>query len=217
MTTSGFGAGPQNIAAVIGDVIDSRSHADRGALQDALSEALAAANARTTPLQPFQMTIGDEFQGVYRSVEEATHATFLVQLHLVGLTRVRFGIGVGIITLETDRAPFGQDGPAWWSARSAIDTVRAAERRYGEPPRWTTAIETSDEDRLGPLRAYLQLRDHIMGEIDRVDADILAGLLQGDNQSEIAKKLEIDKGAISRRVSGHGLSALMRALREVQA
>jgi hypothetical protein len=203
------------VAATIGDVVDSRSHDDRQALQRALIEALTAANAHTDPIQPFQMTIGDEFQGVHRSAEAATHATFLVQLQLVGTARVRFGIGLGTITMVSDHTPFGQDGPAWWRARSAIAEVKDAERRYGEPPRWATAIE-GGADRKDSLRAYLQLRDHLMGEIDRTDADILHGLLRGNSQNEIARKLEIDKGAVSRRVSGHGLSALLWALRAVR-
>jgi hypothetical protein len=166
------------------------------------------------PLQPLQMTIGDEFQGVYRTVAEASHATFLVQLHLVGVAKVRFGIGVGTITMASGHGPYGQDGPAWWSARSAIEEVKDAERRYGAPPRWATAI-SGDDGRHGPLRAYLQLRDHLMGDVDEIDADILDGLLRGDSQTEIARKLDIDKGAVSRRVSGHGLSALLWGLREV--
>lgn len=206
----------KNVAAVIGDVIDSRGHENRAALQRAMTEALAVANAQTEPEQPFQMTIGDEFQGVFRSVRDATRATFLVQLQLVGDARIRFGIGVGTITSMSERGPFGQDGPAWWLAREAIDEVKSAERSYGAPPRWATSIVGHDEQ-LAVFRAYVQLRDHVMAELDEVDADILHGLLRGDTQTEISRKLELDKGAVSRRVSRHGLSALLWGIREFES
>jgi hypothetical protein len=204
------------VVAVIGDVVGSRSHADRHALQVALREALTVASSSTEPMQPFQMTIGDEFQGVFQSIDDAIHATFLVQLQLVDTARVRFGIGVGTITVLTERGPFEQDGPAWWRARAAIEEVQEAEHSYGAPPRWATGIVSDDQD-VGPVQAYLQLRDHLMADVDAVDADILYGLLRGRTQADISRSLGLDKGAVSRRVSRHGLSALLWSLREFRS
>lgn len=51
------------VATLIGDVVGSRSAADRHALHARLEEVLADVNARTEPLQPLRLTVGDEFQG----------------------------------------------------------------------------------------------------------------------------------------------------------
>ncbi len=173
--------------------------------------ALDSSVDRVRPIQPFAMTIGDEFQGVYQTLEHALVATFVIQISLTGVARIRFGIGVGSVTVMSEEGPFGQDGPAWWDARAAIDTVKAAERSYGSPPHWITAIGGSDPAH-EMHRSYLQLRDHVIAGIDEVDADIVGGLMDGDTQSAIADRLALDKGAVSRRVSGHGLSALLRSL-----
>lgn len=199
------------MAAVIGDVVQSRSHADRLELQRRVTAALDASSARVPAIQPFAMTIGDEFQGVFETLDHALVATFVIQISLTGVAMIRFGIGVGALTVMSEEGPFGQDGPAWWDARAAIDSVKAAERSYGSPPHWRTAIG-GDDPAYDMHRSYLQLRDHVIAGIDEVDADIVGGLMDGHTQSAIADRLVLDKGAVSRRVSGHGISALLRSL-----
>lgn len=200
---------------MIGDVVGSRRHADRRRLQGRLDQALAASIGHSDPIQAPTMTIGDEFQGIYSSMDDALRATFVIQVAMVGQARIRFGLGHGPIVRLDDRGPFGQDGPAWWDARAAIDAVKEAEESYGSPPHWSTAVG-GDDPSLDPHRRYLQLRDHVLAGIDEVDADIVRGLMQGDTQTAIAARLDIDKGAVSRRVGRHGISALLWSLPEVR-
>ncbi len=166
--------------------------------------------------QPFAMTIGDEFQGLFDTVEEATTATFVLQVVLADTVGVRFGVGVGEVIRLADEGPYQQDGSAWWRAREAIDMVRTAERSRGTPPRWATGLVDDSADD-GILTRYLQLRDHVVAGIDGVDADIVVGLMKGHTQAAIAERLGIDKGAVSRRVGRHGLSALLFGIEVRQA
>jgi hypothetical protein len=127
-------------AAVIGDVVGSR-RMQPGVLLRRLRTALQRTNARVTALQPLQPTLGDEFQGVYRRLGQALNATLLVRLLLHDVTDVRFGVGWGTFTRwDPDRAPFEQDGPAWWSARAALEAALAQERRTGIPAGLRTAV-----------------------------------------------------------------------------
>ena len=122
-------------AAVIGDLVGSRQAA--AGLFDHVTAALTRVNDRIEALQPLQITIGDEFQGVYRGLGAALDATLLVRLLLHGTADVRFGIGWGGFTRwNPDRAPFEQDGPAWWAAREALDAARAQESGAGLPVGW---------------------------------------------------------------------------------
>ncbi|MGF1665489.1 MAG: SatD family protein [Acidimicrobiia bacterium] len=200
---------PEVFVAVIGDVIGSRRHPDRAALQECLRDGFLVVAEFVSATQPFAMTIGDEFQGLFETVEEATTATFVLQVALTGRVGLRFGVGVGEVIRMADAGPYQQDGSAWWRAREAIDMVRAAERSRGTPPRWATGLVDDRDDATSIRHRYLQLRDHIVAGIDEVDADIVVGLMQGHTQSAIAERLGIDKGAVSRRVGRHGLAALL--------
>jgi DNA-directed RNA polymerase specialized sigma24 family protein len=126
--------------AVLGDVVESRRHPSRPDLQDTMRDALGIANAKNPAIQPLTSTIGDEFQGLYMNVATALRATLVVRLLLLHTVDVRFGIGWGPLTTYSEaRAPFEQDGPAWWAAREAIDRARAMTRQQ-EMPRGVRSV-----------------------------------------------------------------------------
>lgn len=200
--------------AVIGDVIASRAHTDRARLQARLESAFSGVQSAVPARQAFAMTIGDEFQGIFSGLDQAVVATFILQVTLVDQVRLRFGIGVGEVIHLGDHAPYRQDGPAWWRAREAIDGIRRGERSRGTPLHRATGLVAPEHPQADATRRYLVLRDHIVGGLDRTDADIVLGLMNGDTQTDIADRIGIDKGAVSRRVARHGLSALLSTLPE---
>jgi hypothetical protein len=200
--------------AVIGDVVASRAHTDRARLQAMLESAFADVESAVPAQQAFAMTIGDEFQGIFAGLDQAVVATFILQVSLVDQVRVRFGIGVGEVIHLGGQAPYQQDGSAWWRAREAIDLIRRGERSRGTPLHHATGLLAPEHPQAEATRRYLVLRDHIVAGFDRTDADIVLGLMKGDTQTEIADRIGIDKGAVSRRVARHGLSALLSTLPE---
>jgi hypothetical protein len=197
---------------VIGDVIGSRGALDRRDLQSSLQEALQQATTGTGVVQTFSMTIGDEFQGIFERVSDATRATLMLQLIVTDRIGLRFGIGEGEIVAMGSRAPFEQDGEAWWRAREAIERVKNAERSKGTPRHWSTGIVTGDGSTGSIEQGYLILRDHIVAGFDRVDADIALGLLEARTQASIADELGIDKGSISRRIGRNGVAAVIASV-----
>lgn len=193
----------QQRAALIGDLVASRRHADRRELQGRLRSALSAVDERVPPVQPLTITIGDEFQALYRDLAEALGAALRVRVALHGTAAVRIGIGWGELLLEEpERSPFGQDGPCWWRARDALDSL-------GDGVAGTACLTGGQGDEL--IGGYLVLQDHILSSIDERDATILIGLLDGVAQTELAKRLGVNKSSVSRRARNHGLVAVAAA------
>src|SRR6476469_10898487 len=109
--------------ALIGDIVKSRARTDRQALHDELSGALAEANSIVESEDALIITVGDEFQGVYATLGQALHASFVIRAALHPRTDVRFGLGRGAVTtLDPERGI--HDGPAYSAARDAITTTK---------------------------------------------------------------------------------------------
>ena len=206
--------------AVIGDVIGSRRLADRGGAQTRVVEALADVSRTLPGVQPLEATVGDEFQGAYASLGEATRCTLLVRLALLPGIDVRCGIGVGDATVfDAQRTPWLQDGPAWWAARRAVDT---AKRLGGRPASrhvrsWACAMDPegnpADDTGTVPLatvNAYFSLQDFVLAGMQPRQVRLLAAVLRGEPQREIADREGVTKSAVSQQFS-RGISAVRDA------
>lgn len=203
---------------VLGDVVGSRLQpAD---LPSRLRDGLELANARVRPVQPLTPTIGDEFQGLYPDLVSALDATLTVRVALLGTVDVRFGIGSGeLFPFDPDEAPFRQDGPAWWSARDAIESVRRAAQRQERPrglrTRWVDAGDRPPFV-VAAVNAFLQCRDELIAAMDPRDAATLLGLLAGEPLTAIAAGQGVSVSAISQRAIRGGLYAIRQAHRELR-
>jgi SatD family (SatD) len=195
-------------AAVIGDVIGSRQAEDRERLQQSLRVCLAGVNGMVEAVQPLSVTLGDEFQGAYSTMGRALRATLLLQASLKGTADLKIGIGWGELYFGDERTPLDQDGPCWWRARDALDSLGEGAGRHGVPQSRRTACltGTAADDLIG---GYLTVRDHIVSELDALDGQILKGLASGRRQIELAAELGLNKSSISRRVQGHGIQSLL--------
>jgi hypothetical protein len=228
-------------ASVIGDVVASKLHADRQGSRLLLNEALARANSSIRGIQPLEITIGDEFQGLFGRTDEALTAALLVRMHLLERVDVRFGIGWGPLdAFDEAEAPFRQDGPAWWAAREAIEGVARMAKQNERPRGARTSFRGSygDNDRTpgteqrslpglpmpknlfahpdGLIDAYLLCQDEIVAGMSRRDADIFLGLLDNKPLGEIAESLGVVKSAVSQRAHRSGAYTLRTALLELR-
>jgi len=228
----------EGFAAVIGDLVASRRQ-ERTSLHGVVVEALEAADRDVDAIQPLTPTLGDEFQGIYPDLAGALRACLLVRLHLKGRVDVRFGVGWGmILQLEPDREALGQDGPAWWSAREAIEELRESTRARGAPRGRATLFRVAGEREDAPpptgdaefrghrplvlapaveplVNALLVCRDELVAAMDERDARILLGLFEGLTPSAIAEKEGISQPAVSQRAARSGAYAVMAAERLV--
>ncbi|MCK0111483.1 SatD family protein [Ornithinimicrobium sp. F0845] len=212
-------AGDRPLAALLGDVIGSRTAEDRKALHDALTTALTTVSAEVTSVDDLQVTAGDEFQGTFATVGEALYAALLLRLRLDPDIDIRVGVGWGGVTvLDADNGT--QDGPAWWAARAAIEWVEQKQSTTGfESVRtaYRPAQATPDApspDASGPtpgpsaeaVNAALLCQDHLLGLLDTRSRHILEGLMHGRTQAKLAEELGLTRQAVNQRRKHDGLA-----------
>ncbi len=204
---------------MIGDLVGSRAATDRRDVHHRLTAALSSVAGLLPALDPPAVTVGDEFQAGYARVGEALQAAFLIRLALAPDVDVRCGIGWGPVQL-LDARTGTQDGPAWWQARDAIETVEARSRHAGT--RYTRIGYRAGPDGDGPdegaVGAALLCRDQLLGSLDPRSLRILGGLVAGRSRTDIARSEAISASAVSQRVQRDGLEVVLAAsamLREV--
>ncbi len=227
------------MATLIGDVVQSRTSPNRSALHAGLVTLLDRANAELAPVVPLRITVGDEFQGCFATLGEALHATLWLRLHLsvdAGLQHdLRHGVGWGRVAILSE-VPRVEDGPGWWAARKAIETVkleagRAVMRHLRTA--YIRADEDPDEDqhggpgagpdggpdgggdgaRGGPdaVNAALLCRDQMVGSLSERSLRLLRGTLDGTTQVELAEAEGISASAVSQRIRNDGLAVIVAA------
>jgi hypothetical protein len=202
-------------AVMIGDLVGSRTARDRRRLHRVLARALDDLNALLDPAEPLRITAGDEYQGTFATLGGALQASLLLRLALLPEHDVRHGIGHGAVRVLEDE-PRVEDGPGWWAARAAIESVAAAESRPATRGLRTAYVVAQDAD--DPLRggaaavnAALALRDTTVSGLSERSVSVLRGLLAGDTQRDVAAALGISASAVSQRVRGDGLGAVLAA------
>ncbi|MDZ7756796.1 SatD family protein [Rhodohalobacter sp.] len=113
---------------VIGDIVESKDlkPAQRKNTQNQLEDVFHQLNRQSRQLlSPYTITLGDEFQAVYRSADQLFHDiwAFTAEIHPV---KVRVVISVGEITTEINREQsLGMDGPAFHAARDRIEEMKS--------------------------------------------------------------------------------------------
>jgi hypothetical protein len=214
------------VATLIGDLVASREHLDRSLLHRRLQETLRDVNRVMSPSQPLEATIGDEFQGCFKTVADAARASVLVRLMLLvadGGADSRYGLGSGTVTvLDAGRSPASQDGPGWWSARGAID--RAAQ--LGNASRTSFVRTCFTQWRDGPtpwegydaaVEAFLLCRDAAIGHMTDRQRRLLLGVMLGHGQGDLAAQEGITQSAVSQTLSRSGATAIEAAHRRLES
>ena len=197
-----------HLAAIIGDIVESKTAPDREALQHLFLEVLDTANRTTSPQTLLRITRGDEFEGSYSTLSDAWTATLRLRLLMKERghdlwTSVAWG---EVTALPEAPDASAQDGPAWWMARSALTELKQSSRQRS-PDNRRTAF-TADGPAASALYAATILRDEVIAGLDESDASITLGLLQGHTQKAIAEQLGVTGGVVSRRAHRNGLLSL---------
>jgi hypothetical protein len=198
---------------LIGDVVASRQSKDRRALHRALERALADTNQRVEHVEPLEITVGDEFQGVYPHLGAALDAALRTRLALRPAAESRYGLGRGATT-TLDKARGIKDGPAWWAAREAIvDVEKLATRAALEHVHTAYRLAEGESDDSGTalaVDAALLCQDHMVGSLSERSGRLLKGLLDGMTQRDLATAEGITPSAVSQRVRADGLAVIVR-------
>jgi len=210
------------VTAVIADMVGSRRVSDRAEAQRLLDDAIARVEEHL-PLanEPLRPTVGDEQQGVYETLDDALASLLLIQLALPDGVECRFGLGVGPIGTFPSAGGELQDGPGWWAAREAIETVHAKQQRAAPSAR-TWVVASPDEDAgvhtaVRHANAYLLARDQIVGAMNERTRRLTFGRCLGITQRDLAKAEGVTQPAVSQSLATAGASAVLEGFTLLRA
>ncbi|MEZ3159757.1 SatD family protein [Microbacterium sp. BWT-B31] len=203
--------------AVIVDIIGSRGIADRVAAQRALDDTVAAiTDAGPTPTTALHPIVGDELQGVYGTLDHALAAILLFRLALPAPLDCRFGLGIGAVGTIPSATGDISEGPGWWAARDAIETVERMQRRSAPGLRtWVAASVDGDLDP-GAVRranAYLLARDELVTNMPERTRRLAYGRCLGLTQRALAEDEGVTQSAVSQALASAGGSAVVEGYR----
>ena len=143
-------------------------------------------------VRPFQRTAGDEVQAVV-----ADPATVVdLALDLVGREHWSIGIGTGPVEEPLPAETRAGRGPAFESARVAVDRAKSAPGRV--------AVEGSDPDGATDADTALTLVAILVARRTEEGREAVEQMRHGSTQTEAARALGISKQAVSQRLSTAG-------------
>lgn len=196
------------VIAIIGDLVASKEVAKREVFQRRLVKTLAEVGDGAAHLaSPYTVTLGDEFQGVYRGASSlfADVFTIMAEIHPV---RARFALGVGELTTRINpRQALGMDGPAFHQARAALTSLKEDGRLL------RIAGQSPDTWRL--QNHVLNLISHQVDGWTRNRLLIVAGLLRGSAPKEIEAGLSISRVAVYKNIRAAALDDVVGICHEL--
>lgn len=191
-----------NYLVLIGDLVASRQAPDRAELQRKLAATLASLNRDGRGLvSPYTVTLGDEFQAVYREATPIFQHMFAIlgALYPVG---VRFAWSIGEITTEINsHSALGMDGPAFYAARDAITSLKGRDE--------VCSIAGLPADRQPLAGAALRVVSHLLGRWKRSRFLVMEDLLADRKVQDIASRLGMSEQAVYKNITNGGLEGLL--------
>lgn len=201
----------QQHLVVIGDLVDSRSisgKARRSAFQKNLRTLFEAIGHDAGLVSPYTITLGDEFQAVYRHAGGLFRHLFRIRASIMPV-RVRFSVALGPLdTAINPEQAIGMDGPAFHLARDAMEELKADPGilRLSAPG-----------DRLPAIAA--PLIELLAAETESWNSNrlsIMHGLLAGRTVDDLAGDLAISMSALYKNVRTARLETWNQLLREAE-
>jgi hypothetical protein len=161
-------------------------------------------NAAVPTVLGFERTAGDEFQGVLADPDDAVE----VVLQLARSGEWSIGVGAGPVQTPLPQSTRAGAGPAFLSARRAVD---AAKQRPGR-----LAVRGAVPTDAGDAQAVLTALAVIVERRSEQAWEAIALVGAGKTQAEAAGELGISRQAVGQRL-GAGLWELERELRPTAA
>lgn len=196
------------VLSLIGDIHGSRTVTDRESLQKRLAAALKTVNRQNDSLlSPYTITLGDEFQAVYRDAGRLFRDIWSI-IPEVYPHKIRFAIGVGPLTTEINpRQAIGMDGPAFHYARSGIQDMKES------PYLFRITGENMDHQNL--INQSLNLISYWIDNWEKNRFLILLGLYLGKSSKQMATALGISTVAVYKNINAGALEVVKSLTQEI--
>lgn len=143
----------------------------------------------------FELYRGDSFQGIIAQPEDALKYALLIRTHLKRANTItdrdaRVAIGIGTISFPS-KAIAEADGEAFRNSGPLLDTMKNGTRLKVLTP-WEAVNEE--------MEVSLLLADTIIRRWTISQAEVIAAILEGNTQTQIATKLNISQSAVNQRL-----------------
>ena len=190
--------------AIIGDIIESKQVNNRAELQEAIQSAFDQVDSKYPNMiqSKFTLTLGDEFQALLKPSKEIFK--LLEELDYLIPVPFRYGLGYGTLSTDFDtEVSIGADGPAYWYAREAIETIHD-QNWSGKTNGY---IITKDEVFDQTLNNLILLSDTLKDGWTTLQKETFYALLKEDiysndfSQKDFADSLGITASSLSKRLN----------------
>ena len=171
---------------------------------DRVADVLPRLNDTVPTVLPFERTAGDEFQGVLAEADAVVDTV----LELVRLGGWSIGVGAGPVQSPLPASTRAAAGPAFLSARRAVDAAKQRPARL--------AVRGAVPTDAGDAQAVLTALAVIVGRRSEQAWEAIALVGRGRTQAEAAAELGITRQAVGQRLAA-GLWELELDLRPTAA
>lgn len=181
------------LIAVIADLVDSRKITDRKTVQNKLKRVLKDLSSNRSIVSPYTITLGDEFQVLYKSSRGLFTDIFQIMAKIRPVD-CRFSIGLGDITTKINKIEaLGMDGPAFHVARDSLEILKKTKSLIIIAEQEETLVVNIMNDVLSEfsntIRSWPDSRFFIFAEI-----------LKGESVEKIAKKSKLGERAVYKSI-----------------
>jgi hypothetical protein len=193
--------------SIIADIQSSRKIDDRYTIQEKLIKVFSKLNKNKNIISPYTITLGDEFQVVYISVESLFHDIFQIMLEVYPIF-IRFSIGIGSISTRINKKQaLGMDGPAFYLARDKLNKLKKSNSLIG-------IVSGKKIDNF--LNEVLSIVSHNSRKWGKNRFAILVMLLKNRSINEISGKLNLSNQSIYKNIKDGNLRSIVLVLREIE-
>jgi hypothetical protein len=199
--------------ALIGDMIDSRLLDNRNPIQKKYVDTLQEINEKfsSSIAADFKVREGDGFHGLLNTPKDLMQIIMIIRLALIP-AKIRIGIGIGDITTEIKKLETQEiDGPAFVTARNAMDFARIQEKKYesisqntiigiDKYPMTNYGLQSEAEQVMDLINLNFCMCSMIESSWSEKQAEAIQFKTQGLTQREIAKHLKIYQSSVAGRL-----------------
>ncbi len=195
---------------LIGDIVASKKINNRAAVQKKLNKLFDRINEGNGSLEsPFTITLGDEFQAVYKNADTVFPDIWEI-LFLLYPEHARFSVGTGSISTKINRQQaIGMDGPAFYNAREGLNELKENFYLFGVKGEGIINSEL--------INQILYFTSHSVEKWKSTRMKIFKFLMEGLTIKEIAKKIKITDKAVYKNIDTSGMYLIMKIFNEISA
>lgn len=196
--------------ALIGDIVSSQKIKNRAEIQKKLKTLFRNINSKSGSIEsPYTITLGDEFQAVYKSPENLFKNIWEI-LFIVYPEKIRFSIGVGELTTPINKKQaIGMDGPAFYSARNGLDEIKHTS--------YLINISGDNIPNKNLLKQSLFLISFLSQSWKKTRLQIIKLMYDGLTVKKIAKKIKISDKAIYKNINAGALNVVINLTNEIES